>query len=118
VLGLQRADRAHRLAFVPYQLLSEPALRALGLTRAACARAVQLVDERGCAASGARAVNGALARLDPRWDALVRAMEAAPPLLALEALAYRAVAALREPISMLLGTARFAALPREPQTRR
>jgi predicted DCC family thiol-disulfide oxidoreductase YuxK len=94
-LATRVATRLPAWRVVPYQRLDDLALDALGVTREACASAVQLVAANGTVRSGAAAVNATLAALAPPLHGALAAIEAIPPLFALESALYAAVAARR-----------------------
>lgn len=65
--------------------------------------AVRVVAADGTERAGALAVNATLAAIAPQLRPLLRAIEAVPPLLALERVGYAAFAARRGAISRLIG---------------
>lgn len=100
----RRIDRGGRFQVRGSHTLSELELEALGLTRARCNDALQLVTAAGRRRSGAHAVNAFL------WTTggpgrFVVLLYLLPPLLLLEWVAYALVARNRFTISRWLGLA-------------
>lgn len=103
-------DRRTRFRIEPFQNWSDADLAALGLTRAACERAMQVVTASGRRLAGAFAVNHYLWRTGG-WGRLVALFYLLPPLLLLEMAGYALVARYRTRISGWLGLARCATCP-------
>lgn len=108
VRSARTADRGSRVNYIAHQFLSRAEFTALGVEPNRCGREVVFVDAQRSVLGGARAVNAyalasgwALARFAAR-------LRLPPPLLALEAAAYRWIARHRITISRLLGTAGYA----------
>ena len=107
-------DRRKLFILCPYQSLpqrlSPTALQSLGLTRAACAKALQVITTRGELRSGAGAINYFLWQ---RWPGkiLVGLLVAIPPLLLLEVALYRLIARYRHRLSGWLGLSVCALSP-------
>jgi len=101
-----------RVAAIPVQRLTGDDLRALGITRAACAESVHFIDAAGTVSRGADAVNalvGGNACIGP----LARLISRTPALLTIERRAYAWVAEHRVAISRLLRTRRYAIIPED-----
>ncbi|MFN6202400.1 MAG: thiol-disulfide oxidoreductase DCC family protein [Acidobacteriota bacterium] len=107
-------DRRKLFILCPYQSLpqrlSPSALQSLGLTRNACAKALQVITARGEVRSGAGAINYFLWQ---RWPGkiLVGLLVAIPLLLLLEVALYRLIARYRHRLSGWLGLSVCALAP-------
>ncbi|MFM8393187.1 MAG: thiol-disulfide oxidoreductase DCC family protein [Acidobacteriota bacterium] len=95
-------DRRKLFILCPYQSLPLSTLQSLGLTRNACAKALQVITARGEVRSGAWAINYFLWQRRP-GKLLVGLLMAIPPLLLLEMAFYRIVARYRHRLSSCLG---------------
>ena len=102
-----RWDTARRWSFVPFQRLTDAEFRALGVSRAACAKVVHAIDVHGHVTRGAFAVNAVLATL-PATRPFVAIVRLLFPLLLLEIAGYAFVAHNRALLSRMLGTTECA----------
>jgi predicted DCC family thiol-disulfide oxidoreductase YuxK len=104
-LRARRIDGRGRFGIRPYQEVAEADLAPWRVTHADCARSLQLLlgrPGRPRRHGGAFAVNAFLWRFFP-WSLGVALLYLLPPLLVLEIVGYRLVAAHRARVSRLLG---------------
>lgn len=105
-------DRAARFRIEPYQNWSDAELAGVGLTRARCAGAMQVVSPRGRRYPGALGVNYFLWHAGG-WGRLLALLGALPPLLLVEMGVYALVARHRARLSRRLGLAACVVCPRD-----
>jgi predicted DCC family thiol-disulfide oxidoreductase YuxK len=99
---VMRRDHKARFAVEPYQLSSEEALSAAGLSYEKCARKAWVVSRSGRLYGGAFAINYVLLSFFP-WSLLVLLIYACPPFLLIEVIVYYFVAKNRHVLSRWLG---------------
>lgn len=98
----KRMDQRQQFIIAPYQSFAEDELRRFGLSYEKCARAVQVITQRGRVYAGAFAVNYFLWQRRP-WSLLVLLIYVFSPLLLLELIGYRLIANHRHRLSQWLG---------------
>ncbi len=103
---------SYPVAAIPYQWLSDRELSYFGTTAAECARAVHFIDANNSIHRGAEAINAYVSRF-PIGMVAVRVLRLVYPLLLVERLMYRAIAANRSLLSRILGTTRYATIEAE-----
>jgi len=108
---LQAQDQRQLFEILPHQQKSEAFLAEYDLDHAACNQEIKLITADGKIMGGAEALNFFLEKYVP-WAWIMRVIKRLPPLLALEKLAYRAIAKNRPLLSKWLGVKACSIFPK------